>query len=240
MDLGSDCGALWMEASLAEASGAAEVAKAFNVLQLCFLGPAGLHQHAGFGVPDLLAEWLDALEGEHAEVCAALQDNLPPPSPMSPGHLMELRQLEAEAARERQQRNAVEEEVREECGRLAEAEASARERHRELALLGRENDLLRRQDLEHRQSQARMLRLVDDLAKQRLSLSRSQQLVAARLGNLQESLPLHMLSAAGAPPRSPAVGRRPGSRGTSPRSSRSPPPSPSAAPHEQHRLLWRK
>jgi len=65
----------------------------------------------------------------------------------------------------------------------------------EAKTMGRESALMRQQQAEWERSQFRMLRLTDDLQRQRVRGAQSQALVATRIGELQRDLPLQQLRA---------------------------------------------
>lgn len=182
LDLSSECGMLWLGSS-ADDYRSREEAELTRVLQdVAFEG--------SLFTPLSLDDVLDRLEEDSTEVQAELEfrHRLTAAERLEHDHVdflaSELADIQAEVA------------AYSERSALAEAEASdahlelgdSDDRVAEALTLRRENEVLRRQQQEWQRSQLRMLRLIEDMQRQRARGVQSQALVAQRLSELQRSL----------------------------------------------------
>lgn len=223
LDLSSECGMLWLGFTVDD-SHKSEEASYVRALQEHVFPGESLH-------PASLDEILSRLEEESKEIRTDLQfgHRLAPAERLERDHVdflaSELAEIQAEASAHSERAAFTESEVAVVARELRDVD----DRLSEALSLRRENEVLRRQQQEWQRSQLRMLRLIEDMQRQRARGVQSQALVAQRLSELQRSLPLRELGGSfrgyptsrsispySSPPRSRASSRQlsPGRRGS--------------------------
>jgi len=223
LDLSSECGMLWLGYN-ADDDRKTEAAYVRALQDLAFPGTA-------LDPPPYLDEVLARLEQECREIRSTLQSGHGMRSAaerLERDHVdflaSELAEFQSEAS-EHSRRTTV---CENEAAVVARGLRDVDDRFSEAMSLRRENEVLRRQQQEWQRSQLRMLRLIEDMQRQRARGVQSQALVAQRLSELQRSVPLRELGGSvrgssrsvspwNSPPRS-----RAGSRQLSPKRRGSP------------------
>jgi len=187
LELENECGALWLDITLAGNRRSSEAVQLCASLRAALATP---EQAPPLTLEQLLAQ----LEAQREERQTDLQTD------SRIFHLRdqeyckllegELRDASHEAHTESEQAAALKAEI----ALGSRAVKDAEDRMSEAASLRRENDVARRQQQVWQTSQLRMLRLIEDMQRQRVRDVQSQATVAARLADLQRDLPLRELS----------------------------------------------